>query len=86
VIPNLERNFLLRREFACGKLTAVSDDITPDELRAELKKYAETMGLQNAASQIGISREALARAVAGLPVRTGTISRIREKLRQRKGV
>lgn len=62
----------------------MSDTTASDGLREELLAYIERYkGVQNAAIQLGLSKEAVSRAAAGLTVRAGTLAQIREKLKRR---
>lgn len=56
----------------------------PDLLRREVVRIEAELGSTGAARELGISRESLARIVAGLGVRAGTIALVKERLRQKK--
>jgi hypothetical protein len=51
----------------------------PADLRVWLAQLVERDGTAATAKKIGISREAVARIIAGLGVRLGTIALLREK-------
>jgi hypothetical protein len=61
----------------------MAEKIATDEMRTQLTKYVQRVGLQNAAAQLGISREALSRVAAGFEVRAGTLALVREKMKGR---
>jgi hypothetical protein len=57
----------------------------PDALRQAVVRLEHERGSTAAARELGISRESLARIVAGLGVRAGTIALVRERLAPKKG-
>jgi hypothetical protein len=58
-------------------------ETAPDEdFRKKIVAYVNRKGgVKDAAAQLGISKEALARASAGFSVRPGTLALLREKIR-----
>lgn len=56
------------------------------ELRATLTKYVNRYKSFNLAAQsLGVARETLSRAMAGIPVREGTILLLEKRLRKESG-
>jgi hypothetical protein len=51
-----------------------------DEIVSRVALQARRLGDSRAARELGVGREALARVIAGLPVRAGTLAMIRERL------
>lgn len=60
----------------------MKESLSADEI-ARLRRRIEADGEQRVADDFEIARQTLARALAGLPVHTGTISVVREKLKRR---
>jgi hypothetical protein len=54
-----------------------------DSERAELREAVDGHGIRKTAAWIGCGRETLARAVSGLPLRTGSLLLIRSKTTDR---
>jgi hypothetical protein len=64
-------------------LDLMSKTVADEDLRAKVTKYVNAVGVQDAAAQLGVSREALSRVAAGFEVRAGTIALVREKMKGR---
>ncbi len=67
--------------FAWRMKQAASDILTPYE-RRRLKSLLAESGERKLLDQIGLSRSSLARVLAGLPVRRGTLELVRAGLRK----
>ena len=59
---------------------ASSTPTLPPEERQVLQQLVDNVGEVRALAIVNVSREALARALAGLPVRRGTLSLVRSGL------
>lgn len=58
--------------------------LTDDELRADLRALVAELGLAAASRELGMTREPLARELAGIPTRNGTRALLRERLSARR--
>jgi hypothetical protein len=56
--------------------------VAAESLRRRVELVLDVAGTPGAVKQLGVSREALARLVAGLPVRAGTIALVEKGLRR----
>lgn len=57
------------------------DEIAPEELAAQVREMTLKLGAAAATRRLGIGRGALTRLVARLPITTGTLAIVRERLR-----
>lgn len=58
--------------------------IPPAALVAHARRYVETHGVNHTARELGISRQALAALLAGLPVRRGSVAVVAQALNWRE--
>lgn len=56
--------------------------IAPESLRKRVDLLLNVAGTPEAVKKLGVSREALARLAAGLPVRAGTIALVEKALKR----
>jgi hypothetical protein len=57
----------------------------PAKHHAALQAFVETFGVAGAARELGVGREAVARGLAGLGLREGTIALLGIRLKERAG-
>lgn len=55
-------------------------DVASEPVRRAVRQLIDAVGTAKAAKTLGLGRETLARVVAGLVVRRGTLSLLRERL------
>jgi hypothetical protein len=63
----------------------MAKEITTEQVRAFVAKMVSAQGAPATARALGLSREAVIRVSAGIPVRTGTLACVREYMRERDG-
>ncbi|HME04477.1 MAG TPA: hypothetical protein VKG38_15765 [Solirubrobacteraceae bacterium] len=59
--------------------------VAPDRVRAYVTKLAQQGGTEAASEKLEMSRETVARLMAGLPVHKGTVAQVEKKLTEEKG-
>ena len=59
---------------------SASAPVQNPSLRARVERLARDRGVPTAARELGLSRTAVLGVIAGLPVRSGTLAQIRERL------
>jgi DNA-binding CsgD family transcriptional regulator len=65
--------------------TPIKPQLTDSE-RTELRTLVDSLGIVEVARQFGLAREAIARLVAQMPTRTGTVTHARLKLSEQRAV
>lgn len=58
--------------------------VAPDRVRTFVERLAKKEGTERASEELKVSRETIARVIAGLPVHTATVSHIELKMQEQR--